>query len=146
MHNAVRLAIAAKACVAAILVSASGGPAAARPEVVSVELGYPAGSIVIVNSERKVYYVTGGGKAIRYGVAVGKESELLDRPHLRLRKERGSALDSGRRRAAGRRRRSIQSARQARALSRLVTAAHPRYALARLDRGRRVEWLHPHAQ
>ncbi len=51
-------------------------PVAARPEAVAVDLGYAAGSIVIVNSERKVYYVTGKGTAIRYGVAVGKESEL----------------------------------------------------------------------
>lgn len=76
MRSAVGTAIVIQACVAAALLSASGGSAAARPEVVSIELGYPAGSIVIVNSERKVYYVTGGGKAIRYGVAVGKESEL----------------------------------------------------------------------
>lgn len=48
----------------------------AKPEAVSVELGYAAGSVVIVNSERKIYYVTGPGKAIRYGVAVGKASEL----------------------------------------------------------------------
>jgi hypothetical protein len=30
---------------------------------------------LIVNTERKVYYVIGAGRAIRYGVAVGKESE-----------------------------------------------------------------------
>ncbi len=51
-------------------------PASAKPEAVSVDLGYAAGSVVIVNSERKVYYVLGPGKAIRYGVAVGKASEL----------------------------------------------------------------------
>ena len=50
--------------------------AQARPEGVSVELGYAPGTIVIVNSERKIYYVTGAGRAIRYGVAVGKASEL----------------------------------------------------------------------
>jgi hypothetical protein len=37
---------------------------------------YPVGAIVIVNSERKLYYVTGKGEAIRYGVAVGKNAEL----------------------------------------------------------------------
>jgi L,D-transpeptidase catalytic domain len=51
-------------------------PATAKPEAISIELGYPAGSVVIVNTERKVYYVTGPGTAIRYGVAVGKASEL----------------------------------------------------------------------
>ena len=50
--------------------------AIAKPEAVAVELGYAAGSVVIVNSERKVYYVTGPGQAIRYSVAVGKASEL----------------------------------------------------------------------
>jgi L,D-transpeptidase catalytic domain len=52
------------------------GPAAAKPEAVAVDLGYAPGSVVIVNSERKIYYVTGPNKAIRYGVAVGKASEL----------------------------------------------------------------------
>jgi lipoprotein-anchoring transpeptidase ErfK/SrfK len=51
-------------------------PAAAKFEVVEVELDYPAGSVVIVNGERKLYYVTGNGRAIRYGVAVGKPEEL----------------------------------------------------------------------
>ena len=54
----------------------SAGSAMAKPEAVAVELDYPAGSVVIVNSERKVYYVIGPGQAIRYGVAVGKASEL----------------------------------------------------------------------
>ncbi len=50
--------------------------AVAKPEAVAIDLGYAAGSVVIVNTERKVYYVTGPGQAIRYGVAVGKASEL----------------------------------------------------------------------
>ena len=37
---------------------------------------YAPGSIVIVNAERKLYYVTAKGEAIRYGVAVGKNAEL----------------------------------------------------------------------
>ncbi len=52
------------------------GPTTAKPDAVPIDLGYPAGSVVIVNSERKVYYVIGPGTAIRYGVAVGKASEL----------------------------------------------------------------------
>jgi lipoprotein-anchoring transpeptidase ErfK/SrfK len=51
-------------------------PATAKPETVQIDLGYPAGSIVIVNGERKLYYITGNGRAIRYGVAVGKPEEL----------------------------------------------------------------------
>lgn len=63
-------------CSAAIVaILALAAPANARPEAVAIDLGYAAGSVVIVNSERKVYYVTGKGTAIRYGVAVGKESE-----------------------------------------------------------------------
>ncbi len=59
-----------------IAVTLAANAAWAKPEAVSIELGYPAGSVVIVNSERKVYYVTGPETAIRYGVAVGKASEL----------------------------------------------------------------------
>jgi hypothetical protein len=52
------------------------GAALAKSERVAVDFNYPAGSVVIVNSERRVYYVTGKGEAIRYPVAVGKQSEL----------------------------------------------------------------------
>src|SRR5262249_43687713 len=34
--------------------------------------GYPAGTIVVKTSERRLYYVTGDGRAIRYPVGVGK--------------------------------------------------------------------------
>lgn len=51
-------------------------PAAAKAEVVTIDLGYPVGSVVIVNNERKLYYIIGNGRAIRYGVAVGKSDEL----------------------------------------------------------------------
>jgi lipoprotein-anchoring transpeptidase ErfK/SrfK len=33
---------------------------------------YPAGTIVISTTERRMYYVLGDGKAIRYGVGVGR--------------------------------------------------------------------------
>jgi len=33
----------------------------------------PAGTIVVNTKERRLYYVLGGGKAIRYGIAVGME-------------------------------------------------------------------------
>ena len=55
---------------------AAAAPAAAKSERVEVDLKYPVGSIVIVNSERKVYYVAAKGQAIRYPVAVGKQEEL----------------------------------------------------------------------
>ncbi|MEQ1612526.1 MAG: L,D-transpeptidase [Hyphomicrobiaceae bacterium] len=75
MSMKMRRITAASACAAAVLQVICVAPAAARPEAVAVDLGYAPGTVVIVNSERKVYYVTGAGQAIRYGVAVGKESE-----------------------------------------------------------------------
>ena len=42
-------------------------------EVVSFSEYLPAGSIVISTSQRRLYYVMGGGKALRYAIAVGKE-------------------------------------------------------------------------
>lgn len=47
-----------------------------KPVRVSVPELYPVGAIVIVNNERKLYYVTGKGEALRYGVAVGARAEL----------------------------------------------------------------------
>ena len=34
---------------------------------------YPAGTIVIDTSERRLYHVLPGGKAMKYGVGVGKD-------------------------------------------------------------------------
>lgn len=48
----------------------------AAPREVALSLGYPAGSIVIVNNERSLYYVLGKGRALRYRVAVGTRREL----------------------------------------------------------------------
>jgi lipoprotein-anchoring transpeptidase ErfK/SrfK len=41
-------------------------------ETVPYDGRYPAGTIVINSSERRMYYVLGDGKAIRYGVGVGR--------------------------------------------------------------------------
>ena len=41
--------------------------------IVAFRTGERKGTIVIRTSERALYYVLGGGKAIRYGVAVGKQ-------------------------------------------------------------------------
>jgi lipoprotein-anchoring transpeptidase ErfK/SrfK len=41
-------------------------------EVVSYSGRHPAGTIVISTSERRLYYVLGDGRAIRYGVGVGR--------------------------------------------------------------------------
>lgn len=50
--------------------------AVAAPREVATSLDYPAGTIVIVNNERRLYYVLGNGRALRYRVAVGTRSEL----------------------------------------------------------------------
>lgn len=38
---------------------------------VSFSTKYKAGTLIIKTSERKIYFVTGNGRAIRYGIAVG---------------------------------------------------------------------------
>lgn len=41
-------------------------------EMVSFDKGYAAGTILISTKERRLYYVMGDGKAMRYGVGVGR--------------------------------------------------------------------------
>ena len=47
-----------------------------KAEMVATPFQFPVGSIVIVNAERRLYYITGKGEARRYRVAVGKNEEL----------------------------------------------------------------------
>lgn len=68
-----RLSIAAVAVVS--LVMTGGGTSVFAKEYVTFEGGYAPGSIIVVNSERKLYYVVGDGRAIVYPVAVGKPRE-----------------------------------------------------------------------
>jgi lipoprotein-anchoring transpeptidase ErfK/SrfK len=42
-------------------------------EVVSYQGKHAPGTIIVNTGERRLYYVLGGGKAIRYGIAVGME-------------------------------------------------------------------------
>ena len=49
---------------------------APRGEHVQTSFQFPVGSLVIVNNERRLYYITGTGEAMRYRVAVGKNEEL----------------------------------------------------------------------
>jgi lipoprotein-anchoring transpeptidase ErfK/SrfK len=52
---------------------AIGSPRAeARGDVVSFNSGYPRGSIVVVTHERRLYFVMGNGRALRYPVGVGR--------------------------------------------------------------------------
>ena len=59
-----------------LLTFGAASMANAKPREVSLSLGYPPGSIVIVNKERALYYVLGEGRALRYRVAVGTRKEL----------------------------------------------------------------------
>lgn len=62
------------AAIMAVLLSAGvaiGVPSANAREVVRFE-GYMPGTVVVKTRERRLYYVTGNGKAIRYPVGVGR--------------------------------------------------------------------------
>ena len=50
--------------------SASASPIAKT--TVSFDASYGAGTIIINTTERRLYYVLGGGQAIRYGIGVGR--------------------------------------------------------------------------
>lgn len=68
MHRQVRLLFG----LAAMAVGAiSSGPVEAR-DIVAFADAAPAGTIVVRTSERRLYYVLGDGRAVRYPVGVGK--------------------------------------------------------------------------
>jgi lipoprotein-anchoring transpeptidase ErfK/SrfK len=56
---------------AGLAVWAAAGEASAR-EFVAFFPSYPAGTIVIRQSERRLYFTTGTGTAVRYPIAVGR--------------------------------------------------------------------------
>lgn len=64
----------AAAPVALFLLGAAAAPqsAGAREIVVFRDASYPAGTIVVRTSERRLYYIMGDGRAMRYPVGVGK--------------------------------------------------------------------------
>lgn len=62
---------AAAAAFALAVAAALPLPAQARG-IVGFSGNYPAGTIVVRNNERSLYYVLGGGKAMRYPVGVGR--------------------------------------------------------------------------
>jgi lipoprotein-anchoring transpeptidase ErfK/SrfK len=59
------------ALAASTMAFASSG-AYARAELVAVHDNYPAGTIVVRQSQRRLYFELGNGQAIRYPVAVGR--------------------------------------------------------------------------
>jgi lipoprotein-anchoring transpeptidase ErfK/SrfK len=55
----------------------SGGSAEAQAapiprQIVSFDAKYAPGTVVVSTDERRLYYVLGGGQAIRYGIGVGR--------------------------------------------------------------------------
>jgi lipoprotein-anchoring transpeptidase ErfK/SrfK len=65
----------APAARAEILFSTPFGVIYSKPsrDTVSYAKSYPAGTIVVATSERHLYYILGGGQALRYTIGVGKE-------------------------------------------------------------------------
>src|SRR5262245_11584435 len=58
---------------AALLLAAVATPQAAQARsIVGFSGNYSAGTIVVKTNERSLYYVLGGGKALRYTVGVGR--------------------------------------------------------------------------
>ena len=67
-----RIAASAYACVIFLAATAVGSAPAEAGEAVSFRANYSAGTIVVKTGERRLYYVTGDGQALRYRVGVGK--------------------------------------------------------------------------
>jgi lipoprotein-anchoring transpeptidase ErfK/SrfK len=64
------------ACAAAVVSSFTFmTPAAQAREVVAFRGDAPAGTILVRTSERRLYYVMGDGRAVRYPVGVGKSGK-----------------------------------------------------------------------
>jgi lipoprotein-anchoring transpeptidase ErfK/SrfK len=60
------------ACVALVGAAWDSTSALAAPEMVAFSAGYYPGTIIVNTRERRLYFVLGGGTAIRYQVGVGK--------------------------------------------------------------------------
>jgi hypothetical protein len=66
--------LAAAGVLLSVLISTS---ARAEREFVAFDVeGYASGTILIVNSERRLYYVLGNGRALRYPIAIGRPDEM----------------------------------------------------------------------
>lgn len=71
LHSARPLAVVAAAA-GILAIFAISQPAQARGDVVAFNGGYSAGTVVVKTNERRLYFVMGDGRAIRYPVGVGK--------------------------------------------------------------------------
>jgi lipoprotein-anchoring transpeptidase ErfK/SrfK len=73
MAYAARSLAALAAAASFIAIAATSQPAQARGDVVAFNGGgYSAGTIVVKTHERRLYFVMGDGRAIRYPVGVGR--------------------------------------------------------------------------
>ena len=132
--------------------SARGVPSGKSPirrERVRYEGSYAPGTIIIDTSERRLYHVLPNGRAMKYGIGVGREGFPVGRHTAHLAQGRVAGLDAAAADARPRTcqgqdpsrayaRRPEQSARRARHVSRLVALPHPRFERALDDRHRRV--------
>jgi len=62
------------------------GSSAIRKEIVEYETSYKPGTIVIETDERRLYLVLDGGKAMKYGVGVGRDGFTWQGTHRITRK------------------------------------------------------------
>ena len=67
-----------------------------RRQVVDYETRHAAGTVVVDTPERRLYYVMGDGKAMRYGVGVGRAGSGTARPCLCRPQGRMAKLDADR--------------------------------------------------
>ena len=74
MRFSARLVTWLSSTIVALAIS-STAPAVAG-KVMAYTGGQAAGTIVIVNKDRKLYFVLGGGKAIQYPVAIGRTAQV----------------------------------------------------------------------
>jgi lipoprotein-anchoring transpeptidase ErfK/SrfK len=67
----------AAASVACVLAAATATPQSAQArEIVGFSGNYSAGTVVVRTGEKSLYYVLGGGKAVRYPVGVARAGRL----------------------------------------------------------------------
>jgi len=122
-------------------------------QVVAYASNEAPGTVIIDTPHTVLYYVLGNGKAIRYGIGVGRQGFTWSGVKQVARKaewpdwipaagnDRAPALF-----AALRGRRPGQSARRARHVSRRHRVPHPRHQRSDHHRQECVEWLHPSHQ
>jgi lipoprotein-anchoring transpeptidase ErfK/SrfK len=72
MLNSARSLVAVAAAAVLVAILTTSQPAQARGDVVAFSGGYSPGTVVVKTNERRLYFVMGDGRAIRYPVGVGK--------------------------------------------------------------------------